>query len=466
MLRMKSMRTCALALGLVTLLSTSVRADVPGSTQQLGAQPGMTQEAPAISGSGVVWTNFDGVQFDIYYQDVASGAAPQNLTPGSPDNEFLEDIDRGFVVFTHTGGMTNSPGDVKLLDTSTGKLTNVANGSADVHFAHPAISGNYIVFERITGTSKFDIDIYDRTAGGLPSVTDDDAMQLHPRVSGDNVVYEDYARNPSGTPDVYGFSVMAQSRFLIAQNAKWPDVDGDNVVYIASDATGGDQLFLYDLVSGTSRALTSARGPKATPRISGTRVIWTDGRNGVDNDLYTCDLATGVESLLVGGAGNQATGDISGNRVVYSSTDANGGSSGVFLFTFIATPVNDIPVGCDPSKTDLVKAPTQLVQNARRPVYASGQFENAAGKTYYLCVENGLANGTRRSASVLAAVDGGVVLSPADFKPEKSPPRFVTAKLTLDPRSSRVPKSNVLHQWDVALFQADTTISISIRVAK
>jgi beta propeller repeat protein len=426
----------------------------------------MTQEAPAISGSGVVWTNYDGTQFDIYYQDVASGAAPRNLTPDSRDNEFLEDIDRGFVVFTHTGGMTNSPGDVKLLDTATGKLTNIATGDAGVHFAHPAISGNYIVFERITGPSKFDIDIYDRTAGALPSVTDDDAMQLHPRVSGNTVVYEDYSARPAGPPDVYGFSVMTQTRFLIAQNSKWPDIDGDNVVYVGTDASGGDQLFLYDLAKNTARMLTSAAGAKATPRISGSRIVWTDSRNGTDTDLYSYDLSTGVEALLAGGAGNQATGDISGNRVVYSSTNASGGSSGVYLYTYVATPVSDLPPGCDPAKTDLLQGPTSLNQISKRPIYGQGRFETAPGKTYYLCVENGLANGTRRSGQVIAAIDGGVVLTPADFRP--TPPRFVSAQLVLEARrgipNHADPKTP--HQWDVALFQVDTTISVTIRVAK
>src|SRR5262245_62171986 len=136
------LRTCALAASLVTLVATSVRADVAGTTQQLGGSPGTTQTAPAISGTGVVWTNFDGTPFDIYYVDRATGAAPLNIT-NSPDNEFLEDIDRGAIVYTHTGGLLNSPGDILLYDTATGFVGNVAVGGDTVHYAHPAISGNY-----------------------------------------------------------------------------------------------------------------------------------------------------------------------------------------------------------------------------------------------------------------------------------------------------------------------------------
>jgi TolB protein len=453
------LRTCALAASLVMLVATSVRADVAGTTQQLGGSPGTTQIAPAISGTGVVWTHYDGTQFDIFYVDVATGAAPVNIT-NSPDDEFLEDIDRGAIVYTHSGGMLNSPGDILLYDTATGTVGNVAVGGDAVHFSHPAISGNYIVFERIT--SQYDIDIYDRTIGGSPGgqVTDDAAMQLHPRVSGDVVVYEDYARNPGGPPDVYGYHVMTQTRFLIAENASWPDVDGDNVVYVAADTSGNDQIYLYGLTSGIRRALTSAHSAKSTPRISGTRIIWTDGRNGTD-DVFAYDLSTGVEDLLAGGPGGQTVGDISGDRAVYNSSTANGGTGGVFLFTFKSGTSSGLPLGCDPALTDIVDGPTTMTMNTTRPVYARGTFDSITGRNYYLCIENGLPDGSRRAKNVITAVDGAIVITPSDFQPHANPPRYVATPLSFERRGWAAS-----HEWDAALFEIGTTIAVSVRVAK
>ena len=82
-----------------------------------------------------------------------------------------------------------------------------------------------------------------------------------------------------------------------------------------------------------------------------------------------------------------------------------------------------------------------------------------------MCIENGRPDGSQRAAQVIAAVDGWPVLSPADFRPEKTPPHFVAAKLVLERRDDKK-HAAANHAWDVALFQMNTTISISIRVAK
>jgi beta propeller repeat protein len=489
-----SLRTYGLGLAVLVAVATSVRADVAGSSQQLGALAGSTQTAPAISGTGAVWTNYDGAQFDIYYQDVVSGA-PTNLTKTPGDNEFLEDIDKGFVVYTHTGGPTNAPGDILMLDTSTGKIANVATSDTTVHFAHPAMGGNYVVFERIT--TQYDIDVYDRTLGGSPGpqVTNDAAMQLHPRVSGDCVVYEDYARNgPAGPADVYGYHVLSSGpNFLIAQNARLPDVDGNNVVFVGADATGGDQLFLYDLTTAATRQLTTAVSNKATPRISGSRLIWTDNRRGTD-DVWSLDLSTGVEDILAGGPGSQTVGDVSDTRAVYSSTDATGANDSVWLFTFAGGSIDPLPVGCDPAKTNLVQGPVPLHETTRRPVWAHRKFTSVPGKTYYICVDNGKPDGSERSSHVVAAVDGHLALTPADFQPANNPPKHVAAKLDLDrargddddceeehhergDRGSNHVRAHGFdegghhcsngHHWDAALFaQPGTSIAVSIRVAK
>src|SRR4029079_19372461 len=132
------------------------RAD-SGTTQQLGGgTAGWTQNSPTLSGAGVVWTNFDGAQFDVYYQDVSvAGATPTNLTASLPGDQFLQDIDRGSVVFTNTKpGAASS--DILLIDAATKATTNIASGGTTVNFAHPAISNAWIVFERIT--TQYDID--------------------------------------------------------------------------------------------------------------------------------------------------------------------------------------------------------------------------------------------------------------------------------------------------------------------
>lgn len=495
------LRSCVFALTALVVVGSSVRADVAGSARQLGALAGHQQTAPAVSGSGVVWTDFNGSQFDIYFQDVSTGNGPVNLTGAVAGNDFLEDIDKSNVVFTHTGGPNNAAGDILMIDSSTSNVTNIASSNSTVHFAHPAIRGNYVVFERIT--TQYDVDVYDLTLGGSPGpqVTNGGGMHLHPRVSGDLIVYEDYSRNgPNGAPDVYGYHVSTSGpSFLIAQNGRLPDVDGNSVVFVGSDASGGPQIFRYDLVAGTTKQLTTATSSKSTPRISGTRIVWTDNRLGTD-DVWLRDLSTGVEDLLAGGPGSQQVGGISDSRVVYSSTDASGNTT-VWLFTIATPPPDPLPPGCDPAKTNLVDGPVTLSEPTRRPVYAHHKFSApATGKTYYLCVDNGKPDGSQRSAHVIAAVDGDVLLRPADFKPAANPPRHVAVAIDFDHErgdddddcadddrqmmgGAHAAKGMLTmwqfghereehhgcgaHHWDAVLFaQPSTTIAVSIRVAK
>src|SRR6185312_7206521 len=145
MLRMKyALRTCAFALGVTVAFASSVKADSGTSVQLGGGTAGWTQNSPTLSGAGVVWTNFDGTQFDIYYQDVSvAGATPTNLTASLPGDQFLEDIDRGSVIFTNT-----KPGaaasDILLIDAATKTTTTIASGGTSVNFAHPAIGSQWI----------------------------------------------------------------------------------------------------------------------------------------------------------------------------------------------------------------------------------------------------------------------------------------------------------------------------------
>ena len=466
--RMKrALRTCAIALGVMAAFTASVRADTGTSVQLGGGNAGWSQNAPALSGSGVVWTNFDGTQFDIYYQDVAiAGSTPSNLTANLPGDQFLEDIDRGSVVFTNTKpGAASS--DILLIDAATKATTNIASGGASVNFAHPAISSSWIVFERIT--TQYDIDLVDRSTNSSPGfqVTLDAAAQRFPRVSGNVVVYEDYNADPNtASVDACIIGATGCTTFTVAAVGRQPDIDGDNIVFVGKDSTGSDQIFLAS-VSGAfvTTAITTAASAKSQPRVSGNRIVWNDQRSG-DYDIYGYDLTTKAESKILGQAGvDETLGDIDGDRVVYQTS-----TGGVFVFTFGGVVPSDLPTGCDPAKTDLVDSAVTLTQPTRRPVYASRNFQTLAGKTYYVCVDDGAADGSHRTGQVIVTVDHGVVLTPADFKPEKNPPRHVAAKLDFDDTHGRGhddrPPPTGKHEWDAALFGAGGTITVSIRVAK
>jgi beta propeller repeat protein len=420
--------TRALVVGVGVLFAQGAFANVSGTVTQLTTGSSTeTQNSPAVSGTNVVWTNFDHTgagNFDIFFLDVAGSSPAVNLTNSPDDQEFLEDIDGSNVVFTHNSAAT--PGDIVVYDTALGASQTIAAGGASLHFEQPAIRGRYIVFLRVS--TQTDVDGFDNVLG-VPfnaQVTNDAAIQARPRVAGDFVVYEDYG---SGSSDVFASRIStAGPPFAVAASANdeiTPDIDGSTIVYVAH-VGGSDQIFAYDLDTGVTRQLTTATSGKVLPRISGSRVVWADDRSG-NLDLYSYDLSANREEAVVVGPGDQFLSDIDGNRIVYTSNAS--GFEEVYLFTISSAPPPSLPFGCDPTKTDPVGPSVKMSDTARHAVFASQPFKTTSDKQYYACVDNGLGDGSERTAHFLFGVDGRVLLTPADFKPNANPPRHVAVAL-------------------------------------
>jgi beta propeller repeat protein len=397
-----------------------------------------SQTAPAISGTRVVWTDrtmLGGGSFnsDIVYVDTATATAPRNLTNTALEQEYLEDIDATYLVYTHSGpGM---PGDILLYDLAGGAAQTIAASDSVVTYSLPAVSGRYVVYVRTLngpGGAQVDIDGYDIATGSpVGPITGDAALQSHPRVSGELVVYEDYG---TGDADIHGWRVSTGASFPIAtgaQQQRTPDIDGNWVVWVESQG-GTDQIVGWNASTGALQNFTTVASNKIQPRVSGNRVVWADDRSG-NFDIRAYDLSTGVEDVLVDGPGDQVLSDIDGGRVVYSSNES--GFEQIYLFEYASTPPppppGSKPRGCDPAFTDLVAGPTVLSKPGKKPVMATGQWNATKGKRYFMCVENGKPDGSLRTGHFLGVADGRVVLTPANFLPHANPPRWVAAEIRL-----------------------------------
>jgi beta propeller repeat protein len=457
--------------GLIVPASATVTGTL---TQLTTASATDYQTTPAVSGSLVVWNDTNklasgAVNQDIFWEDVSVALSPHNLTNTVGLQEFLEDIDGTNVVFTQTS--STSAGDILVADLSSANPTPAPVAMADPngawHYEQPSISGRYIVFI-VAGVTQSDVGVYDNSLGlMLPNLTNDPAVQASPRVSGNLAVWEDYS---SGNADVLGYVIGQGPAFPIATGPdaqRTPDVDGTNVVWVDTVATGNDQIWIYNTTTRTTRQLTSAVSNKLQPRISGTRVVWSDDRGG-DFDVYTYDLAAGVEDKLAGGAGDQMLADMDGNRVVFTSNAT--GFEQVYLFTLSAPPPPppppNLPFGCDPSKTDLVDSAVTLTRTSQNVVSATRMFATKAGKSYFVCVDNGLPSGAERTAQLLFSVDNKVILTPADFKPNSNPPQWVSQPILTGMGHGPLPGN--LHAWSSALFGVNVpaTVTVSIRVQK
>ena len=441
------------------ILSSDARAAVTGSIKQLStAGPGSTQTSPMISGTKVVWSGSSplasgGSDYDIFLLPDLAGSAPRNISNSPDELEFLGGVDVDNVAWVRQGGQPGSS-DIVLYDTNQSYTTTIA---ANDHFDQVAIRGRYIVYVH-TG-AQVDIAGYDLALGlPLPDITNDAATQRQPRLSTDYVVYEDYAR---GNADIFGYKLSTQGPpFAIATGAvsqTSPDIDGDYVVWLER-GSDYDQIVSYNLSTHVVATVSATPSRKRQPRVSGTRVVWSDDRNGT-LDLYTSELTTGVEELLVGGAGDQMMGDIDGNRVVYTSNDT--GFEQVYLYTITGL----VPEGCDPTKTDVVGAPVDLVKPSAKPVYVSNIYNVVDGKSYWVCVENG-SNGGARTSTVVLTNDGKTILTPTDFGPASNPPQWVAGRLFADDFGQHG-GPNVSHSWSASSLGVKiSSVTITLRVGK
>jgi hypothetical protein len=269
------------------------------------------------------------------------------------------------------------------------------------------------------------------------------------------------------------------------------------------DAGASPTVFLYDIASATQMPISTTAGTKLQPRVSGNFVVWANNAGGGNGyDVYLYDIAAGREELLVGGPGDQVLASIDGSRIVYTS-NANGFQE-VFMYTLPQTPPPaPLPLGCDPAKTDPVGSSVTMTRTSNAPVFTFGHFDSKPKTDYFVCVDNGLSNGTQETAHFVFAADGTVDLTPADFQPTSSPPRHVAAKLKLfscgggdgdDDGDDHADdddgdgdnddhdhehcsrhhhrhhhhKKHCRHEWAASLFGAEVpaTVTVTIRVAK
>jgi beta propeller repeat protein len=444
---------------LIAGFSVSANAATGTITRLSNGSAADQQNSPAISGNEVVWTDVvtgPPANFDIYAYDVTTGQSI-NLTNTPLDQEFLEDIDGANVVWTHTSA--GIPGDIVLYDLTMNRASTIASSTTTAHYQSPSIRGNYVVFLKVTATQN-DVLLYDMTNGPVV-VTNDAAMQGHPRVGGDTVVFEDYS---AGNSDILGWPIStAGPSFAIATGAGdqiTPDIDGNTVIWVSNN-----QIFGYDLTTKATTQLTTATSTKVLPRISGSRIVWSDDRNG-NLDLYTYDLSTNTESPLVTGAGDQYLSDIDGDHVVY--TDNASSFEQVFMYTFPdpPPPPSNLPEGCDPAKTNLVGSPVVMTKSGHRPVYASGPFSPDPNKTYHVCVENGQPDGSQRTTQFSFQLGEREILNPSDFKPTDNPPHYVAAPISLKHHGHH--DDSDCDGWEAALFGRYTPsrVTVSIRVSK
>lgn len=145
-----------------------------------------------------------------------------------------------------------------------------------------------------------------------PVVTDP-ADQVHPAISGDSVVWQDFRNTTFSCPkasncragDIYhkDLATGVEQRLTTAATAMEPDVEGDTVVW--RNWMNG-KVVAHDLLTGSQQyTSTLANDPNnyaqmTTPAVSGDVVVWTDYRTSYEyGNIYMRDLTKTADVPVV-----------------------------------------------------------------------------------------------------------------------------------------------------------------------
>ena len=189
--------------------------------------------SPDVSGGTIVWADESGGNYTVFaVRDAAEPVALANDTALQGFPAVASDR----VVWSE---IRDGSASLVVHNLTTGEEERVW-GRPPGMAVYPDIAGDLVVWQNATGQDTDDIYLLDLAAGKTLQVTDDDALQLLPRVSGSRVVWMD---NRSGDWDIYLFTAGNATQYTFGmeqngQNVTVP-VKSEVVVNLAENPTTG-----------------------------------------------------------------------------------------------------------------------------------------------------------------------------------------------------------------------------------
>lgn len=189
--------------------------------------------SPDVSGGTIVWADESGGNYTVFaVRDAAEPVALANDTALQGFPAVASDR----VVWSE---IRDGSASLVVHNLTTGEEERVW-GRPPGMAVYPDIAGDLVVWQNATGQDTDDIYLLDLAAGKTLQVTDDDALQLLPRVSGSRVVWMD---NRSGDWDIYLLTAGNATQYTFGmeqngQNVTVP-VKSEVVVNLAENPTTG-----------------------------------------------------------------------------------------------------------------------------------------------------------------------------------------------------------------------------------
>ena len=281
----------------------------------------LSYTTPAIYADDVVW-NQPGSSSGIYEKDLVTGTQ-QVVSAGT--QQYKPDIYGDVVVWEDDSGEVSR---VFYRNTLTGQEGSIDSSSTAAQRS-PRVWGDIVVWEdHRNGTP--DIYMKNLTTGAISQVNSDEALMPADQFSGDidgsKVVWED---NRLDAPGLYvrNLSESTETRFKdtgIPPNGtqQWnPRISGSKVVW--TDPVNAPGVYLSDLSLSTETTI-SVGTRQIHPAISGSDVVWQNGFGRNDPAVYHTDLDSGLPPGIVADiGGSQLQPDVSNGKVVWEQRGLN-----------------------------------------------------------------------------------------------------------------------------------------------
>jgi beta propeller repeat protein len=249
---------------------------------------------------------------------------------------------------------------------------------------NPAVDGKIVAYQALGSTNTWQIFITDTATGREQQITTGPHDASHPRISGNNLVYQTDRVGSGQLQQIFLHNLKTQTETQISDSTgynQFPTIDKNNVVWVENQSnTAASQINVYDISSQQTRRIALSQNYLQDPSVYGEIVAWTDfGNGGSNTDIYGFNLSKNTEFTISTASGNQAHPQVYKHYVIWDDQRRGPSESDVYL-------------------GDLTTATETLVSNGSdicgRPVISGNtvayvNFSNNSGNLFEYSVRTG-----------------------------------------------------------------------------
>lgn len=307
---------------------------IQGTERRITNNP-YDQDSPAISGNIVSYTDYRGVDFDVWYYDLSIGT--ERMVPAISGYQELSDVSDGIIVYASYPSRDAYGGDVYAYFTLTNQTVNV---SQNRQASSPAIDKGLVVWEDYRYTIP-EIYAMNLATNETRQISYSGGNDIQPNVNNGGIVWQRNLAIRMLNPYhifyydwISGITQQITSTGINDIGQRYPHIDGKNIVYQNGSAFGGD-ICLYNLTSSTETKWSQPSNALYSHPVISREFASFNNYNITSqiSHIMLLHLPTGSLFMVnVNSTSDQWLGDIDGNRIVYA--DDRNGQLDIYMYEF------------------------------------------------------------------------------------------------------------------------------------